>query len=227
MQPYFLPYIGYFQLIRAADLFIVYDNVKYTKRGWINRNRMLRNGRPAGFSLPLKRASDFLDIREREIAPEFRGETLLAQVRNAYSRAPYFHPTYSLLEKILTYKERNLFLFLEHSVIQTCEHLGIATEIRRSSAIPILHGLRGQDRVLAMCEAVGTRTYVNAIGGLELYSKTAFRAHGIELFFIRSKPLQYEQLGTEFVPQLSIMDVLMFNSRPTIKEGFLGDYELV
>ena len=59
MQPYFLPYIGYFQLIEAADVFVVYDNIKYTKKGWINRNRMLRNGSDMVFSLPLKKDSDF------------------------------------------------------------------------------------------------------------------------------------------------------------------------
>ena len=88
MQPYFLPYIGYFQLIDAVDLFIVYDDVKYTKRGWINRNRMLVNGRDAVFSLPLKHASDALDVRDRELATDFNPEKLLKQFAGAYRRAP-------------------------------------------------------------------------------------------------------------------------------------------
>ena len=56
MQPYFLPYIGYWQLLSAVDQFVVYDNIKYTKKGWINRNRFLRDGTDAVFTIPLKGA---------------------------------------------------------------------------------------------------------------------------------------------------------------------------
>ena len=227
MQPYFLPYIGYFQLISAVDVFIVYDTIKYTKKGWINRNRMLRNGEAATFSLPLKGASDDLDVRDREIAREFRSETILAQVRGAYRRAPHFEPTYALLERIVGTEERNLFLFLEHSIRLVCGHLGITNEIRRSSEVPVDRHPRGQDRVLAMCEAIGTDIYVNAIGGVELYSPEAFAARGMELRFIRSQPLEYPQLGTGFVPQLSILDVLMFNPLPTVREIVRTGFDLI
>jgi hypothetical protein len=226
MQPYFLPYIGYFQLIDAVDLFIVYDDVKYTKRGWINRNRMLVNGRDAMFSLPLKHASDALDVRDREIAPEFQPETLLAQVRGAYLRAPQFAPTFALLQRIVGTSERNLFLFLERSIRLTCEHLGISTEIRRSSDVSADRDLRGQDRVLAICEAVGTDVYVNAIGGVELYSPEAFAARGMELRFIRSRPLEYAQLGAPFVVNLSILDVLMFNPLAAVREAVHTSFDL-
>jgi hypothetical protein len=227
MQPYFLPYLGYFQLIAAVDTFVVYDNIKYTKKGWINRNRYLRNGAAAVFSLPLKGAPDSLDVRDREIAPEFRGETLLAQVRGAYRRAPHFEPTYALLERIMRTEERNLFLFIEQSIRLTCGHLGIATEIRRSSDVPTHGGLRGQDRVMATCEAIGTDMYVNAIGGVELYSPEAFAARGIDLRFIRSRPLEYRQFGAAFVPWLSILDVLMFNSLPLVSEIVSTGYDLI
>jgi WbqC-like protein family. len=227
MQPYFMPYSGYFQLISAVDLFVIYDDIKYTKKGWINRNRMLLNGAPSGFSLPLKGASDGLDIRDRETSAVFRGETLLARVRGAYRGAPYFEPTYALLEHILESEERNLFLFLESSIMRTCEHLGIVTEIRRSSDVPIDHGLRGQDRVLAICEAVSTGTYVNAIGGVELYSPEAFRARGMELRFLQSDPLVYTQLGDAFVPQLSIIDVLMFNAASQVRDFLRTGYTLI
>jgi WbqC-like protein family. len=227
MQPYFLPYIGYWQLIAAVDVFVIYDNIKYTKKGWINRNRLLRKGAPAVFSLPLRAASDDLDVRDREIAPEFRGKTLLAQVRGAYLRAPQFEPTFALLERILVTGERNLFLFLERSIRLTCEHLGIGTEIRRSSDVSADRDLRGQDRVLAICEAVGTDVYVNAIGGVELYSAEAFAARGMELRFIRSRPLEYQQPGAPFVPNLSILDVLMFNSLSAVREAACTGFDLV
>ncbi len=227
MQPYFFPYIGYFQLIAAVDMFIVYDTIKYTKKGWINRNRMLQNGKDAMFSLPLKNDSDSLDVCERELATDFNRDKLLNQIKGAYRQAPYFTQTLPLIERVLRHEEANLFRFLHHSITMTCEHLKIATEIRVSSGIAADHGLRNQDRVLALCEAVGASTYVNAIGGMELYSKEAFLEKGIDLKFIKSKPFEYVQLGSEFVPWLSIIDVMMFNPLDTIRTSILTNYELI
>ena len=171
MQPYFFPYIGYFQLISAVDMFIVYDNIKYTKKGWINRNRMLQNGKDVMFSLPLKGDSDYLNVCERELAEDFNRDKLLNQFKAAYRPAPYFAQTFPLIEQIVRYQDMNLFRFLHHSIVKTCEHLGVATEIGISSGIAIDHDLKNQDKVLALCEAVGASTYVNAIGGMRLYSK--------------------------------------------------------
>lgn len=227
MQPYFMPYIGYFQLISAADLFIVYDNIKYTKKGWINRNRMLQNGKDAVFSLPLKRDSDALDVRERSLTADFDRAKLLQQFEGAYRRAPYFRQTFPLIERSVRCEESNLFGFLHHAIASTCEHLGIATEIRVSSSIPIDHGLKNQEKVLALCKAVGARSYFNAIGGMALYAVDEFRAHGIDLRFVRSKPLQYPQFDQPFVPWLSIVDVLMFNSLDTVRGCVGSGYDLV
>lgn len=227
MQPYFFPYIGYLQLISAVDLFIVYDNIKYTKKGWINRNRMLQNGKDAMFSLPLKNDSDCLDVCERELAADFSRDKLLNQFKGGYRRAPYFAQTYPLVEQIVRYEGANLFRFLHHSIIRTCEHLGITTEIRISSGIAIDHDLKNQDKVLAFCEAVGASTYVNAIGGMELYTKEAFREKGIDLKFIQSKPFEYPQFGDAFVPWLSIIDVMMFNPVDTIRTCISTNYELI
>lgn len=226
MQPYFMPYIGYFQLIAAVDLFIVYDNIKYTKKGWINRNRMLQNGKDVMFSLPLKSDSDYLDVCERELAGDFNRDKLLNQLKSAYRRAPYFNQTFPLVEQIVQHDEANLFRYLRHSIVKTCEHLGIATEIRISSEMAIGHDLKGQDKVLALCEAAGANMYVNAIGGMELYSKATFREKGVELKFIKSKPFEYVQFGAEFVPWLSIIDVLMFNSLENVSGDVLSGFEL-
>jgi len=227
MQPYFFPYIGYFQLIAAVDMFIVYDNIKYTKKGWINRNRMLQNGKDEMFSLPLKSGSDYLDVCERELAADFNRNKLLNQIKSAYRRAPYFSQTFPLVEKIVRYEDTNLFRFLHHSITRTCEHLGMTTEIRASSGIAIDHDLKNQDKVLALCEAVGASTYVNAIGGMELYSKEAFQEKGVELKFIRSKPFEYSQFGDAFVPWLSIIDVMMFNPLDAIQTCISINYELI
>ena len=212
MQPYFLPYIGYFQLIAAVDVFVIYDNIKYAKKGWINRNRLLRNGTDAKFSLPLKKDSDCRYVVERALATDFNREKLLNQFKSAYAHAPYFAEIFPLLERIICIDECNLFKFIYSSIIILCEHLSIDTEIRVSSDIAIDHELKGREKVLAFGRVLGADTYVNAIGGVDLYTKDEFMADGIELKFIKSQPLEYTQFGNAFVPWLSIVDVMMFNS---------------
>jgi len=226
MQPYFFPYIGYFQLINSVDKFIVYDNIQYTKKGWINRNRMLQNGKDVMFSLPLKKDSGYLDVVERELSATFNRAKLLNQIKGAYRRAPYFTQTFPLVEQVVRCENENLFWYLYFSIIKTCEHLGIETEVTVSSDISIDHGLRNQDKVLALCKAVDASTYVNAIGGKELYSKEDFLEKGIDLKFIQSKPFKYTQFGDKFVPWLSIVDVMMFNSLDEIQTCITVNYEL-
>jgi hypothetical protein len=227
MQPYFFPYIGYFQLIAAADLFIVYDNIKYTKKGWINRNRMLVNGKDEVFSLPLKSDSDSLDVCERTLATDFNREKLLNKIAGAYRHAPNFNVTFSLVEEIIRCKESNLFRFLHHSLIKTCAHLNIKTAISVSSEIAIDHSLTNQDKVFALCQAVGANTYVNAIGGKDLYSAEIFNARRFDLQFISAKPFEYKQFDHPFVPWLSIIDVMMFNSINVISQHYMENYEFV
>ena len=227
MQPYFLPYIGYLQLISAVDLFIVYDNIKYTKKGWINRNRLLQNDNDVIFSLPLKKDSDSLNVCERELAADFNRNKLLHQFKNAYRHAPYFTQTFPLIEQVVDYDQSNLFEFLHHSIVKVCEYLGITTKIEISSSINIDHALKNQDKVLALCEVVSASVYVNAIGGIDLYSKETFHDKGLTLKFIQSQPFEYPQFGQAFVPCLSIVDAMMFNSRETIQTYLSTHYALI
>ena len=227
MQPYFLPYVGYFQLIASVNLYILYDNIKYTRKSWINRNRLLLNGTDAMFSLPLKKGSDSLDVVERELAAEFDRSKLLNQFKGAYGRAPQFELTYPVLEQIVRHEEVNLFRYIHHSIVRLCEHLDIKTEIRISSEICIDHNLKGQDKVLALCKAAGANTYINTIGGVELYDKTDFRIQGVDLKFIKSRPFEYAQFGVPFVPLLSIVDVLMFNPMDLVRERIRGGFDLL
>jgi hypothetical protein len=227
MQPYFFPYIGYFQLIKAVDLFIAYDNIKYTKKGWINRNRILQDGKDVVFSVPLRKDSDSLDIRNREISADFKKAKLLNQVREAYRRAPYFERAFPLVERIVLEKETNLFQFILNSIKEICERLAIRTEIVVSSSLQIDHSLTGRTKVLALCRHVGADVYINSIGGQDLYSKDDFSAHGISLKFLKTKSFEYKQLDHEFVPWLSIIDVMMFNSPDAIKECLDSRYELI
>jgi hypothetical protein len=227
MQPYFLPYVGYFQLVSSVDVFVVYDAIKYTKKGWINRNRLLRDGRDVAISLPLKHGSDALDVCQRELAADFRPEKLLNQVAGAYRAAPYFVQAFPLVEEIVRCPERNLFDYLYHSIVAVCGHLGIATTIVRSSAVAADHGLKGQDRVLSICRALGAETYVNAIGGTALYAKDDFRREGVELCFLSSPVFEYPQFGAPFVPSLSIVDALMFNPLEELRKQVATGYQLV
>jgi hypothetical protein len=227
MQPYFLPYIGYFQLISAVDLFIVYDNIKYTKKGWINRNRMLKNGKDILFSLPLKTDSDLLDVSKRELSRNFNRAKLLNQIAETYRRAPYYSQTFPLLEAIIHHPQDNLFQFILNSITRVCRHLGIPTEIRISSEVPIDHSLKSQYKVLAICNKLGASTYINPIGGLDLYSREVFAANGLELKFLKSTSLEYAQFGSAFVPWLSIVDVLMFNSVEVTRNALVSNIEMV
>jgi hypothetical protein len=211
MQPYFLPYIGYFQLVAGVDTFVVYDNIKYTKKGWINRNRLLRNGEAVTFSIPLQKDSDFLDVRDRRLAADFDRKKLLNMFKGAYEPAPFFQSTMPLIREIVEHEETNLFRFLRHSIVKTCEHLGIGTKIVDSSDVPIDHSLKGEQRVIALCEALGATMYVNPIGGTELYLDSDFAQRGIELRFLKSEAIEYAQFGHPFVPRLSIVDLMMFN----------------
>jgi hypothetical protein len=226
MQPYFFPYIGYFQLIAAVDVFIVYDNIKYTKKGWINRNRMLINGKDVMFSLPLRKASDSLDIGQRDISSDFDPKVLLNQLEGAYNRAPYFSQTFPLLERILYFQNKNLFSHLHNALVESCQHLGIGTEIRRSSGLAIDHELKAQNKVLAICRALNANTYINTAGGAKLYDEREFNSRGIELRFITPKPFNYSQFGGPFVPWLSIIDVLMFNPVDTARNCIYSNYQL-
>ena len=227
MQPYFFPYIGYFQLINAVDFFVIYDNIQYTKKGWINRNRYLMNGKHYLFSLPLKKDSDFLDIRDRYLADSYTQERkkILARITHAYKSAPFFSQVIPIIESCLMYQENNLFKFIFYSIQQICKYLNIGTTLIISSSINANHQMKGQDRVISICKAMKASHYINTLGGITLYSKHDFNEQGIQLSFINSKDIMYQQFENDFIPNLSIIDVMMFNSRKNT-DIMLDNYEL-
>jgi hypothetical protein len=227
MQPYFFPYIGYYQLIAAVDTFIIYDNIKYTKKGWINRNRLLRNGSDAIFSLPLEKGSDELNIIERKLSKDFDRTKLLNQFKGAYSKAPYFEEINPLIERIVQFKNDNLFFYLQNSLIEMCLFLDIGTQIKVSSTLSIDHCLRSQEKVLAICGETKASTYINPIGGIDLYSNDDFDLQGIKLKFLKTTSFEYTQFHEPFVPSLSILDLLMFNSNDVVKKCVHTNFELI
>lgn len=229
MQPYFLPYIGYWQLLAACDRFVLYDRIQYTKKGWINRNRFLLNGRDEVFSLPLRKAAEGLDVVERELAPEFEPGKLLGRWKGAYHRAPHFARTFELMERVLLdCPDRNLYAFVRHSIFAVATHLGIHTPIVTSSDLPpSATAGRGVEKVLGICQAEEATCYLNPIGGQDLYDKQVFAGRGVMLQFLRSRPIEYSQFGGRHVPWLSILDVLMFNPVEVVREQMLPAYDLV
>lgn len=228
MQPYFFPYIGYFQLINAVDKFVIYDNIEYTKKGWINRNRILKEGVDLMISLPLKKDSDFLFVNQRYLADDWSKSKLklINSIKESYRKAPHFEVTFSLVQEIFNDSNSNLFEFILHSVLQTCKFIGIETEIIVSSTLDYNNELKSEEKVIAICKSIEATQYINSIGGVELYNKNNFSDQGIELNFIKSKPIIYNQFKNEFVPWLSIIDVMMFNSKEVVS-GFLNQKELL
>lgn len=227
MQPYFCAYLGYYQLMQAVDKFVIYDNVQYTKSGWINRNRILINHRPYLFTIPVKHGHSKQKIIEFDLASNSLVERnlILKRIANAYRNAPYFTQTFPLVQRLFLRDTHNLFDFIYHSIVELVKYLRIKTEIIISSQLKIDHTTKAQEKVLAICKQLNTDAYINPIGGRQLYKKDTFRQSNIDLKFLQPKNINYRQFGKEFVPSLSVIDVLMFNELNKIHD-FLNTYIL-
>ena len=151
MQPYLFPYIGYFQLINTVDEFIIYDNIQFTKKGWINRNRILVNGVDAYITLPLKKDSDYLDVKDRYLTDDWNTERnkMVNKIAESYRKAPQFSIVFPLIEMILMYSGKNLFDFILNSLKQINHFLDINTPLIISSSIDIDHELKAEKKVIA------------------------------------------------------------------------------
>jgi len=222
-----MPYIGYFQLINSVDKFILYDTVTYIKRGWINRNRLIINKEEHLFSVPLVKASQNKRINEINIQDTNKwSKQLLKTIEMNYKKAPQFDKVFPLLKSIFNNQEKNLSKFILHSLHLINQYLNITTEIVPSSNQYHIDQLKGQDKIIQICKEENAETYINPINGMKLYNKEDFSREGISLYFIKSKDIKYKQFNTKFIPNLSIIDVLMFNNKEQVKE-FLTNYELV
>ena len=219
MQPYFFPYIGYWQLINAVDKYVIYDDVQYIKRGWINRNRILVDGEPKLINLLMNGASQNKLINEVCASNNaVYKNKLLKTIKHSYSKAPYFDFIYPIVEKIILSEEEVLSLYLKNSIEIIAEYLGMNTEFILSSDINKDNKLYGQDKVLQICKVLGATEYYNAIGGKKLYTAQDFRDNGIGLKFLRTEAIEYKQFDNEFISNLSIIDVMMFNSKEEVKK---------
>lgn len=218
MQPYFFPYIGYFQLINTVDEFVIYDNIKFTKKGWINRNRILVNGTDAVISLPLKKDSDYLHVKDRYLAEswEIDKKKILNKITEAYRKAPFFKEIFELIEKCLMHDDTNLFKFILNSIYEIMNYLDMKTKITLSSTININHQLKSEEKVIAICNYMGANIYINPIGGVNLYNQDRFKSQNLILRFQKAHIFSYIQFNNNFIPSLSIIDVMMFNSKDEV-----------
>jgi len=222
MQPYFFPYIGYFQLISAVDKFVIYDDVNFIKRGWVNRNRILINKEAKLISLSLIKASQNKLINE--IIIKDKG-TILKTIKQNYSKTAYFKDVFPIIEDIVNYSENNLSRYLFYQIKKITEYLQINTTLVPTSTIYEVNKLKGQNRIIEICRKENMDTYINAIGGKELYDLGTFQDNGFNLKFIQMENIEYNQNNNKFIPNLSIIDVLMFNSKEEIAR-LLKQYSL-
>jgi len=225
MQPYFFPYIGYFQLVNVVDDFVFYDDVNYIKRGWVNRNRILSNSESIYFNMPLSGPSQNQLINEIKVGAI--DKKLLKTIEMAYKRAPNYEEVSELVKTVLSTQSDRLVDFCENSIKAVACYLGLNTAFHKSSIeFSDSKGLDKAERLINISKKLNSKVYINASGGKDLYEKEVFIREGIELFFLNTdSDIIYKQFNNDFNPWLSIIDVLMFNSREEVLL-FLDKYHL-
>ncbi|MCC4282815.1 WbqC family protein [Marinobacter salarius] len=223
MQPYLFPYIGYFQLIYAADLFLIYDDVSYIKQGYINRNSVLSPNGRARFTVPVPGASSNKLISELAFSTDV--SKVLRTLEQSYSKAPFFSVVFPMIRDILEHEDRSIALVCQKSYQTVFSYLGLEKQLEKTSELDYDRSASARDRLLTLCHKFDADCYINASGGRELYAKDEFAERGVALKFIDSLPVVYQQASKEFVPNLSIIDVLM-NCSPGEVISLLKQYEL-
>lgn len=207
-QPYFFPYIGYWQLIDAVDVFIIGDSFQYIMRGFINRNKILLNHAPHRFTISLRGSSPQKRISEIEILDDFgKFRKMLA---HAYGNAGHYSEAMELIDQILCYPDRNLARFLGHQIASVAEYMGLHTEIVYMSELDVPEDLSSREqRLCHLVREVGGDRIINPIGSKSLYSARDFNQRGIGLSVLESRKISYPQKGCKFIPGLSLIDALM------------------
>lgn len=227
MQPYFFPYLGYWQLINAVDKFVIYDDVNFIKKGFINRNNILLNNNSYLFTIPLEKISQNKLIKDINLIFDKKSrENFLKTIMLAYQKAPMYSQIFPLFEKIIMEETNDLTEYINFSITEIDKFLDIKTKLYLSSNINKDNTLHGKNKIIDICKNLQATQYINAIGGQKLYSKEDFLKNGIQLNFIKMNDIKYKQFNDKFVPNLSIIDVMMFNSKDKIKE-MLNNYTLI
>jgi hypothetical protein len=223
-QPYLFPYIGYWQLINLSEVYVISDSMQYIKKGYINRNNILIDGKKYLFTLEVLGVHSNTPINKVIVGGN--AKKVAKSIFHAYKKAPYFNKIYPLIEEIVLNKEKNLAKYLGYSIETISNYLGIETNFIYLSRLQGETDLKAEERTIDICKRVGATHYINAIGGVKLYSKERFLKEGIELSFLQTKEIKYKQFNNKFIPNLSIIDIMMFNSKKEIKE-ILTKFDLI
>jgi hypothetical protein len=221
MQPYFFPYLEYWRLIYSVDKFVIYDNVQFTKKSWIRRNRLLIDGREMFFSLPIKKDSDYLNINQRYLSEEYIGFRIkfLDWIRMEYKKAPYFDEVYPFVERILSSNYTNLFDYVLNSILEIMGYIGIETEIVISSQIDPQPKSKFEERLITILNKLNATVYINPYSGEGLYNSYNFMENGIELKYLLKKQFSYNHFDL-IVEDYSIIDLLMFVDKKMVLDFF-------
>ena len=239
MQAYLLPYIGYFQLIDYVDEFMIYEHVSFRKKSWITRNRILDKGSntPININVPIIKQSSAKTIGETFIndTTNWRSKILNLIFYN-YKKTPFFESIYPIIESIILTKSPTIHYYNSHAIKKISEVLDINTPIKTNNNSSIEDNLsylslqnnveKKTQRIFEICMKEQADTYVNPIGGMELYDKMQFQENGIQLKFTQTLPFTYPQFNDEFNPHLSIVDVLMHNGIEGTKV-LLQNYKII
>jgi hypothetical protein len=223
MQPYLFPYIGYFQLIYAADIFLIYDDVAYIKQGYINRNSILSPKGATRFTIPVPGASSNKLISGLAFSEDVA--KVLRTIEQSYSKAPHFKEVFPMIRGALELDDRSIANVCQKSFEDIFSYLGLEKQFKKTSELDYDRSASARHRLIAFCQQFGADSYINAPGGRKLYLKQDFAEKGIDLKFVDSLPVAYPQGGAEFVPNLSIIDVLM-HCPPEEVRRLLSRYEL-
>ncbi|WP_312074561.1 WbqC family protein [Atlantibacter sp.] len=207
MQPYLFPWIGYFQLIYQSDLFVLYDDACFIKQGYINRNSILCAGQAQRFTIPVPGASSHKRISELCFSDQVT--KIVKTVEQNYSKAPFFRDVMPLFADVLFHQERNITTCCQRAIEAIFNYLGLERYIICSSELDYDRSENAENKVIGMCKALKANTYVNSTGGRHLYQADSFAAEGITLRFLQANNTPYSQGEQDFVPNLSIIDVLM------------------
>lgn len=214
MQPYFMPYIGYFQLMVAVDKYVIYDDVNYIKRGWSARNNIIVNGQKHLFSVLVDGGSQNNLYTQVRIIDDFI--KLRKTLKMNYQKAPYYVETMELLEKVFTFEDKRFNHFIRNSFEIVFNYLEISSDFVFSSELQNNKLLKGKDKIIDICKILDATDYYNAIGGQKLYDREKFVSNGIQLHFVNPELTEYPQFSSAFIPGLSMIDVLMMNSKKNV-----------
>lgn len=229
MQPYFFPYLGYFQLASHVDHFVFFDDVNFIKKGWINRNNILGNEVSMQFTIPLKKASQNRKINEIYIAVDEKWKVnFFNTIHHQYKNAPFYDNVLELLKEVISVSSEDWLIsdLAIKSVSSVFNYLGLSFSYSKSSDLEI-NSLKGQSRIIAICKHYKAATYINPINGKNLYDERGFALEGLQLKFIEMINIEYKQsAGLDFIPFLSIIDCLMFLPKKEVVNR-LSNFKLV